>query len=1058
MSDRPAMSDPKVAIALIASSADPKIFGTGFVVHQDEAFSYLVTCAHVVRDIEKVNGETGKLLAEDSVATVVVRGDCDAIDLAVLRVDRWYRRSPVALSIAVAADRPVEIVGHREYSGTRGAWERPITGKLERPLRQKLNGQVIPAWDLLLPPDELQPGYSGSPVIDRETGTVVAVTNIQRGKERGIAIGIEALATIWPEMPPGLIEAVGAGSPRPDDGDSDGRPAGRLVGREFLPAVPVWAGRDRLMAELGPLLRAGEALRVVALIGQGGIGKSALAAKLLESIGVELASGLLSAAFLGRGFGRAIAFKAFEGTSFDEVAAGLLAGLGAPDGRSLVKPTDKIAAIVRALAEEPALVVLDNLESVLHPASHERAGRAIEPDWGELLTALANGNHRSLVLLTSREYPRDLVGKMNPLGLPDPLLVKLVDLRAVDGASSLEILQNYGFTDQSERQWIADRVQGQPFLLRLLAGYAQYPGYVQQHPELLAGGAEQLLKQQLARQSKAARQLLQKMCVLRVPVNTNALTFLRLYKNNFLTQDLRFLWSRLAKQKVEFGSTEIKETQTILEALSNASLIQKQYDSERREFLFDLHRVVVEFLQRELGEAKGALLQSVYRFYCTGKTLNNPQTIEELQPLLEAQHFAFQLGNYSEAENLIYQLEDYLEPWGYWTLLKELFEQVLPHLDRASQPYILQRIGSRYRDWGDWDKAETLYQQALDLARTAQNKSLTAGLTGQLGNIERNRGNWDAAESLYRQCLAVETELGDRAGMASSWGLLGDIERNRGNWDAAESLYRQMLEVFTELGDRAGMASSWGLLGGIERNRGNWDAAESLFRQSLELRTELGDRAGMASSWGVLGDIERNRGNWDAAESLYRQCLAVETELGDRAGMASSWASLGSIERNRGNWDAAESLYRQCLAVETELGDRAGMASSWGVLGDIERNRGNWDAAESLYRQSLELRTELGDRYKIAEAKGDFGELELDRGDLDKAEALLTEALQTFEAMQAIAQIAYVEFRLAQVWQKRGDLTRAEPHRTRARDIYQQLGAAKDLERIETEWQTGKTT
>ena len=83
------MSDPKSAIALIASSADPKTFGTGFVVHQDEAFSYLVTCAHVVRDIEKANGDQGKLLAEDSVATVVVQGDCDAIDLAVLRVDRW---------------------------------------------------------------------------------------------------------------------------------------------------------------------------------------------------------------------------------------------------------------------------------------------------------------------------------------------------------------------------------------------------------------------------------------------------------------------------------------------------------------------------------------------------------------------------------------------------------------------------------------------------------------------------------------------------------------------------------------------------------------------------------------------------------------------------------------------------------------------------------------------------------------------------------------------------------------------------------------------------------
>ncbi|AMW29033.1 hypothetical protein AP285_14775 [Limnospira platensis YZ] len=68
------------------------------------------------------------------------------------------------------------------------------------------------------------------------------------------------------------------------------------------------------------------------------------------------------------------------------------------------------------------------------------------------------------------------------------------------------------------------------------------------------------------------------------------------------------------------------------------------------------------------------------------------------------------------------------------------------------------------------------------------------------------RGNWDEAERLYLQCLELMTELGDRSGMASCWGQLGDIYRNRGNWDEAERLYRQSLELRTELGDRSGMA------------------------------------------------------------------------------------------------------------------------------------------------------------------------------------------------------------------------------------------------------------
>jgi len=213
-------------------------------------------------------------------------------------------------------------------------------------------------------------------------------------------------------------------------------------------------------------------------------------------------------------------------------------------------------------------------------------------------------------------------------------------------------------------------------------------------------------------------------------------------------------------------------------------------------------------------------------------------------------------------------------------------------------------------------------------------------------------------------------------------------------------------------------------LGDIERNRGNWDEAERLYRQSLALRTELGDRSGMATSWGVLGNIERNRGNWDEAERLYRQYLEVMTELGDRSGMASSWGVLGDIERNRGNWDEAERLYRQSLALRTELGDR----------------------------QSLALRTELGDREGIAISTGCLGENELGKGNLDVAENYLTEALAQMKELGMTWHIAETNFDLAQLWRKRGNEAIAQQHYQKSHQIYQQLGAIKELERIEQEF------
>jgi tetratricopeptide (TPR) repeat protein len=407
--------------------------------------------------------------------------------------------------------------------------------------------------------------------------------------------------------------------------------------------------------------------------------------------------------------------------------------------------------------------------------------------------------------------------------------------------------------------------------------------------------------------------LARRLCVLRVAIDVQGLTFLRLYRDD--DERFRFIWST-----PEFQPEEIAETAAILDCLVRGSLVQRQYDPKKCVDEFSMHRVIVEFLERQLGEARSGLLGSVYQFYRSGRTVENPKTLEDLQPLLEAQYFAFQLGNYSEAKDLIYELEDYLEPWGYWSLLRDLIVQLLPKLDRASQPTFMGRIGIRYREWGDWDEAE----------------------------------KW------FKKSLVLRTELEDRSGMATSWGLLGDIERNRGNWDEAERLYRQSLEIETELGDRSGMASSWGVLGYIENLRGNWDEAERLYRQKLETCEELGDRSGMAAVIGTLGDIERKRGNWDEAERLFHQCLEMTTELGDRSGMATSWSVLGDIAWERENWDEAEDLYRKCLALKTELGELRGVAFSHEDLAKVETHKGNPDRAQRHYTIARDLYTQLG--------------------------------------------------------------------------------------------------
>jgi tetratricopeptide (TPR) repeat protein len=693
----------------------------------------------------------------------------------------------------------------------------------------------------------------------------------------------------------------------------------RVFGAEQIRQVPLWVGRDVLLTELKDDLLE-RRRKVLVLVGQGGIGKTSLAVKLLEACGVS--SGVLSEDCV---FGRVLYVKVQEGMSFDGVMAQLGRGLGLElDGLLSGQMIDRV---IGALQGQRHLVVLDNLEDVL------RSGKAVEREWGELLWALVERQHQGQVIITSREMPGDLADPRDASGIPNRLVVRVKRIEGIGEDASVQLLRDVGLRDsEADLRWVAQRVDGQVQVLVLLAKWAEKPGMLRKRPELVTADAKPILRVQVARQSEAGQALLKRMGVLRVGIDLEGLTFLRLYQEDG-AEFGRFARAAAIEEPVAFLPEETEQTETLVKALVSCSLVQEQYDEERCVDSFSLHRVMVEFMQAEYASELPTLISAVYSFYKSGCALENPKTLEDLRPVLEAQHFAFQLGNYSEAQDLIYKLEKYLQLWGHWLLLKQLCEQILDRINEPSLPYILARLGSHERDWGNWDAAETYYRAGLKLAEKHQDRGVIANLTGQLGSIERNRGNWDAAERLYRQYLQMMEELGDRSGMASSWGVLGDIERNRGNWDAAERLYRQYLQMMEELGDRSGMASSWGVLGDIERNRGNWDAAERLYRQSLQLQEELGDRSGMATSIGCLGENELGRGNLEQAEILLKDALSQMEALGMTWHIAETNYDLAQLYRQQQNPTLAQHHYTTAHQLFTQLGAQK----------DIEKIEQEWN-------------------------------------------------------------------------------------------------------------------
>ncbi len=841
----------------------------------------------------------------------------------------------------------------------------------------------------------------------------------------------------------------------------------QLFGANQIRQIPVWVGRDKLLAQLYTHCANGR--RAILLLGDSGMGKTSLAVKLMEAAGINLTSNTLPRTCP---YDNAL-YCHVNADGFDFLVGQFLNAFGIAASRFRANPAQIIEMILTKLSQQRWFIVIDNLELLLDPAT----GKSKSPEVGELLHKLAYSVHKSQIIITSQKLPTDLLDRGGKK--LDRNFIHAESIRGISNLDSVQLLRILGVTDsQKDTEWIADRVGGNIVILQLLADYAaHHPGKLRQELQLVVKDALPIVQTQFALQTSDAQELLRRMSVLRQSLNLQALTTLRLFD-------------------IDGGQSECtpaaeEATATLLAELVDIGLVEYSYNPSTNEHVCNLPDKIALAIQTMCSSAELAQLWA-YAARLYGSFDRPPifRSLEDWRLVLEEWHFFWQLGKYEVISQMaIDSLLPQLGRWGYSSLQRDWCERILPHSSGSNYRYCLETLGCICREAGRWDEAENYFKRSLADAEQSGGLNEIASASSKIGSIARNRGNWNEAETLYKKALRLQTELGDRTGMSSSWGCLGDIARqqrywdrstaffqkslklrielgdtagiascwsclgdvvsNQGNWGEAEGLFLKSLKLHMDLGDRAGMATDWSCLGDVAKHRGNWDEAEALYQKSLKLRTELVDRAGMATNWSCLGDIAKHRGNWDEAEALFQRSLKLRTELGDRVGIANAWSCLGDIAQHRGNWVEAEALLLKSLKLRTELGDSAGMASNWDVMGDIARNRNNWDEADALYRKALKLRTEINDRAGMATNWSQLGNIARNRGNWSEAESLYQKSLQLQIELGDGAGIATAWGVLGDIAWNRGNWDEAEQLFHKALKIRTELG---DRSGMATNW------
>ncbi len=201
-----------------------------------------------------------------------------------------------------------------------------------------------------------------------------------------------------------------------------------------------------------------ERCRVVALLGIGGIGKSALAAQLGQQIQTQF---------------EVVVWRSLQNAPpFEEWLETVLPILLQSQGEDIAVPSSldrKLLKLMQGLRQKRCLLVLDNAETILS-AGQTGQYRAGYEGYGQLFKEIGAVSHQSCLLLTSREKPREIVP---PEGQEQSARTLL--LKGLNPEAGRELFRSKGNFAGTASEWerLVAHYRGNPLALKLVAATTQ---------------------------------------------------------------------------------------------------------------------------------------------------------------------------------------------------------------------------------------------------------------------------------------------------------------------------------------------------------------------------------------------------------------------------------------------------------------------------------------------------------------------------------------------------------------------------------------------------------
>ncbi|MBB5867455.1 DNA-binding SARP family transcriptional activator/tetratricopeptide (TPR) repeat protein [Allocatelliglobosispora scoriae] len=300
-----------------------------------------------------------------------------------------------------------------------------------------------------------------------------------------------------------------------------------------------------------------------------------------------------------------------------------------------------------------------------------------------------------------------------------------------------------------------------------------------------------------------------------------------------------------------------------------------------------------------------------------------------------------------------------------------------------------------------FDTRARIIDAVLNAARTAGDLRIEAVMTAEMGQLRYLHDRFDESRLLFREALGRFRELGDERGQAATLAGLGAACRESGFLLEALHFLDQAVGLLRGLDDDIGIGYAQRLAGSVRLEAGDFSQALADLQEALSCYQRAGSRRGEALTLRTLGLFHRALGNYAESIELCGRSRQIFSDLGDELLEAFAVRAMCKARFRLDPSDDVREELEWALEVSRTMEDRWGQGATLRVLGEWYLARGELDQAEAQLIAAREVLSVLEAPLWTARTEHDLSLVYAAQGRTDLSAELESRALSAFHDRNA---------------------------------------------------------